>query len=185
MRVFLVATLFIIATTQVCSGEIYKDFLPTDSLKTIKEKYPNATLKKENPAWAQENDVIYRLSGPGIVGDIVLFFRDYKGLIEIICEKQDNDEQKTYCETNLSNPDMMVHLNWVRWVPPYEIPLTKLIAKYGKPKFEISEDFDSTAIWEKRGILANLTNDNKNVTLIEYQFTEQEQDKAFKARNKK
>ena len=59
----------------------------------------------------------------------------------------------------------------IRWEPPTVVTLKQLIAKYGKPETDNSdEQFRRVAEWKKRGVTAYLS-DSGNVELIVYSFT--------------
>lgn len=77
--------------------------------------------------------------------------------------------------------EVALSVNWVRWVPDTRIPLQRLVSKYGKPdKSGFSdEDYKPYRSWN-RGIEAYLTDDEKYVDRIDFNFTKEEYRKAYK-----
>lgn len=55
-------------------AELYLGIGPFDNLSMLKTKFPNAIFTREKPAWAQDHEVIYTISGAGISGTIVINF---------------------------------------------------------------------------------------------------------------
>jgi hypothetical protein len=64
-------------------------------------------------------------------------------------------------------------VDWVRWVPPSPFPLQRLIAKYGKPENSGFRDdnFKPYRAWKNKGLTAYLTDDEKDVESIDFNFT--------------
>ena len=171
-------------------AEIYKDFLPYDSLATIKTKYPNAKLDPIKAAWLKDDEAFIGLSGVGILGSTNLKFSTSDNFLKmLITYNQDqidknptadnsiNEERiKKYNESlNLPLDDRLT-LDWLRWISPDPIPLERLISKYGKPdKFDfLADTFQPYCLWDKKGVLANLSDDKKFVYSIEYYFTDED-----------
>lgn len=66
-------------------------------------------------------------------------------------------------------------VSWVRWIPTNIIPLGNFIVKYGKPdKSGFSDDDMKPYNSWNRGILVTLSDDGKNVLIVEYAFTDEE-----------
>jgi hypothetical protein len=74
-----------------------------------------------------------------------------------------------------------VSIQWVRWAPDSPIPITRLIAKYGKPEKSDfnSDDFKPYKSWPTRGITAYTSDDGKRVHRIDFNFTEKDYKAAF------
>ena len=172
------------------SAEIYKNFLPSDSLALIKTKYPNAKLEDTKAAWVKEDESFIKLTGVGIAGSIFLKFSTsdtlYKQLIKFdqdIIDKNPTSENFLPINDIKRNNDLLtlpldqrLTLDWVRWAPPDPIPLVRLVSKYGNPeKFDFDpETFQPFCSWPRKGVIANLSDDKKIVYSIEYYFTSEE-----------
>jgi hypothetical protein len=187
-KLFLILSASVIALfCNVLQAEIYKDFVPFISLKQVKLNYPNAKFEDAKPAWANEDEVIFIMSGAGLTGETVLkFSKQDKRKAERLAENEakslnDNSEallwwinfDKKYLALPLEE---RLTLDWVRYVPMTPIPYERLLSRYGKPEKCDSnlEDFRPYCSWESKGVLINLSDDKKLVTNIEYTFTEKE-----------
>lgn len=168
-------------------AEIYKDFVPFITLKQVKLNYPNANFEDAKPAWANEDEALFKMTGAGLTGTIVLKFSKLdkywtKQLNEFEAKSlNENSESITYLinsyKTSLALPvDERLTLDWVRFVPYMQIPYERLISRYGKPEKcgSNTEDFTPYCSWESKGVLINLSDDKKLVANIEYTFTDEE-----------
>ena len=168
-------------------AEIYKDFVPSITLKQAKLNYPNAYFEDAKPAWANEDEALFKMTGAGLNGTIVLKFskldKYYTKQLNIYeaMSLNDNSESKTSLinlyKTALALPvDERLTLDWVRFVPDIQIPYERLISRYGKPEKCDSnpENFTPYCSWESKGVYISLSDDKKLVTSIEYQFTDEE-----------
>lgn len=163
-------------------AEIYQNILPTDTLGEIKSKFPHATFEKLSPAWAQSTDVMYTLTGHGISGTIIINFFDSRAEYQKQYETATEDTQKKVLETLIEkSEDEAISVNWVRWMPDIPFPLQRLIAKYGAPEKKgfSNDDFQPYREWKKIGLLAYLSDNEKNVQRIDFSFTKEEYKKAF------
>ena len=178
-------------------AEIYKDFTPFITLKQIKLNYPNANFEDAKPAWANEDEALFRMTGAGLTGTIVLKFSKSdkfwtKQLNEYEAKSlNENSESITYLinfyKTSLALPlDERLVLDWVRFVPYIQIPYERLISRYGKPEKcgSNAEDFTPYCSWESKGVSINLSDDKKLVANIEYTFTYEEMFPSPKAEPK-
>ena len=161
-----------------CLAELYMEFVPYESINDIKARYPNATFTKISPAWAKESDAMYSMEGAGIPGKIVFrLFYDVRFFQEF-CATRENEIKSKFCESKLSNPENMMLLEMVRFIPDKKISTKSIISKYGKPKYSTDENFNVFAEWDKRKISALLSEDKKFVNHIDYSFTEAEINRA-------
>lgn len=172
------------------SAEIYKDFLPSDTLAIIKTKYPNAKLEDTKAAWVRDNESFIKLTGVGIAGSIFLKLSTSDNILrQFIKDDQDEIEKNPTSDNSkfedfikhwnemLNRPlDQRLSLDWLRWVPPDPIPFERLVSKYGNPeKFEFDpETFKPYSQWVSKGVIANLSDDKKYVYSIEYNFTDED-----------
>jgi hypothetical protein len=172
---------FLLAYGSVHS-ETYKDIGPLDTLGDLKAKFPKAQFKKLTPAWAQETDVMYQVSGEGMSGKIIVKFYDGRpNYREALQKNPDNENSEFLKKLVTQNDDEAISVEWVRWIPDYLIPLTRFISKYGKPDRTgfADEDFQPYRLWEVKGLAAYLTDDEKNVVRVDFQFTRDESRKAY------
>ena len=186
MRVLGVALLALVTSlTGIATAEIYQDIAPLDTLADVSAKFPNATLEHRAPAWAQPTDVLISLQGRGISGSIVVKFYDGRPNYRRSAETAENDELKKQFEewANESDENALT-VEWVRWIPAEPIPLKRFVAKYGEPDSTGFRDDNMRPYrqWD-RGILANLDDDLKNVTDVEFTFTKAEQRAAWQKRH--
>ncbi|MRS05265.1 hypothetical protein EG832_18925 [bacterium] len=164
------------------SAELYLGIGPFDNLSDIKKKFPNATFTRENPAWAQDYDVMYTISGEGISGTIVILFHDSYAKWKKQIEAEQDEAKKRFMEGAPHPVENQEIISWVRWVPDQPFSITRLVTKYGKPEITGSsqDNFKPYKEWNKRGIQAHLTDDEKNVMRIDFTFTQKERDEAMK-----
>jgi hypothetical protein len=166
----------LLISASLSSGEIYNGIGPLFKLADLKKHFPAAYFKEEKPAWAQEEDVMYSITGQGITGVIVVKLTNTKIWWKKLIEVETDDTKKQRYERFAERASDDLEVSWVRWIPVNPIPVKRLITKYGKP--EIS-DFDKVSYepfkeWKSKGIQAFLSDDGKNVTRIDFNFTEKE-----------
>src|SRR6185312_12360749 len=162
-------------------AEVYQKIGPLDTLADIKLRFPSADYKQLKPAWAQEWDVMYSVSGEGLSGQIIVKFNDgrpsYKKMLQDDPESKNKEMlEKLATETN----EEALSVEWVRWVPSSPIPLQRFISKYGKPTNSgfSDEDLQPYRNWSK-GLTAYLSDDEKAVLHVDFTFTREERRKAF------
>lgn len=219
-------------------GEIYQGIGPLDSLADVKKMFPKATFEKVETAWGKEWDALYKVTGAGINGKIIIKFFDTMGFKQepeapeskhqyrVISPEEQTDDpgpasnQGTYTSPPAGDPapeappppaaesrrsvtfvpvdladvlplpapeappiglEKNMEVQWVRWIPMSPIPLQRLITKYGKPDEDgfRDDDFRPFKSWTKKNINANLSDDGKMVTDIEFAFTNGEQRIAY------
>ena len=163
-------------------SEIYQGIGPIDTLGEVKSKFPNAKFTKLNPAWAQETDALYQITGSGMSGIIIINFFDGRSLWASTL-KDSNNTNDLNALKDLANQsdDAALTVGWVRWVPDRIIPLSRFIAKYGNPEKKgfSDENRQPYRTWDKKGLTTYLTDDEKNVMRVDYDFTMDEMQKAY------
>ncbi|MEI6757050.1 MAG: hypothetical protein WCK85_04280 [Chlorobium sp.] len=168
-------------------GESYRDIGALDNLGDIKNRFPNAKVEKLSPGWAQAKDALYKFTGEGMSGNLIIKFDDYRFEYKDAIEK-DPTSQNAELLQNLSqqSDDAAMSVSWVRWVPDTKIPLQRLIAKYGKPEKSgfSNEDYQPYRSWDKKGLEAYLSDDEKYVVRIDFFFTRQEYRNAYLSKYK-
>lgn len=168
-------------------AESYRDIGPLDNLGDVKNKFPNAKVEKLSPGWAQATDALYQFTGIGMSGWIIIKFDDYRPKWKEEAEKDPTSEKAEFFQNSSQKSDEeAMSVNWVRWVPDTQIPVQRLISKYGKPeKSGVSdESYQPYRSWDKKGVEAYLSDDEKHVVRIDFFFTREEYRKAYLAKYK-
>lgn len=161
------------------NAEIYLGIGPLDKLGDVQEKFPRANITKLVAAWSQPHEALYEMKGPGLSGTVVLLFNDYRSSWKDLAEKSPDIE---LYETMYQQSDAeALVINWVRWIPDNLIPLQRLVSKYGRPEKSAfsDENYEPYRNWEKKGVTAYLSDDEKFVKRIDFSYTRDEQRKAF------
>ncbi len=134
---FLSAVLFLVSFSciQAAHAEIYQGIGPLDTMADLKAKYPHATFEQLHPAWAQEQDVMYKITGQGLSGLIIIKFVDHRPDYRhrsLVTQDEPTIKFLTYL-MNMSD-DESLDVEWVRWIPEAPVPLQRLVAKYAPPR---------------------------------------------------
>jgi len=175
----LALSLLLVGTT--VHPESYQGIGPLDSLADIKVRFPKAEFKELHPAWAQETELLYQVTGFGMSGTLVIKFDDSGPYLTKMRDVADTDEKRKFWQNLLDKPDEAKTVAWVRWIPDSPIPLQRFIAKYGPADVKdfAEEDMQPYRSW-KRGIQAFLTDDEKLVTRVDFTYTNAEMRNAYK-----
>lgn len=185
MKLFLLLAYLIFGFPTCVYAETYRDIGSMDTLGELKKKFPTANISKQNPAWAQKTDALYQISGEGMSGVIVVKFYDKRPYLqELLMRAGDSLDPSVKEKTeNLINQteEEAITVEWVRWVPDYPIPVTRFVSKYGKPDKSgfADENLQPYRSWEKKGLTAYLTDNEKNVVRVDFEFTKSEQRAAY------
>jgi hypothetical protein len=76
LRPFGLVVAFLLSAGELGIAEIYRDIRPYDTRAEVRKKFPGGDFKLLHPAWAQKSDLLYSISGSGLVGTIVVKFTD-------------------------------------------------------------------------------------------------------------
>jgi hypothetical protein len=168
----------------IAHSEIYKNIESLDSLGDLKTKFPKANFKLLNPAWAKDSDVMYQITGEGMSGTIIVKLHDPRPYWKDYIAKTPDENLETFKSLADQTDDEAITVEWVRWIPFSPIPLARFISKYGKPEKSgfADEDLQPFRHWENRGLIAYLTDDEKNVYRVDFEFTLDEMRKAYKSK---
>lgn len=180
MKRFIAFVLVMIPVFANC--EIYRDINNLDSLGEIRAKFPSAIVKKLSPAWAQPADSLYQLTGNGLSGTIIVKFVDQRpSYIELAKTEVDIAKKEHYKAIGYDIDNDSLFVSWVRWIPDEVFPIQRLISKYGSPEESgfSDENYQPYRYWEKRGVKAFLSDDEKFVSRIDFNYTKDEQRKAY------
>ena len=181
---FLITIFLLIIFVPQLHAEGYRGIEPLDNLGDVKNRFPNTKVEKLSPGWAQATDALYQFTGIGMSGFIIVKFDDYRPKWKEMAE-QDQDptsnSAKFFQTLSEKSDEEAMEVAWVRWVPNTKIPLQRLISKYGKPEKSgfSDEDFQPYRSWDKKGVAAFLSDDEKYVGRIDFSFTREEYRKAY------
>lgn len=183
---FRMVAFFLIFFPAALHAEVYKDIMPLDTLGDIKTKFPNSKIEKLTPAWAQPSDAMFQFTGAGLSGTIIILFHDGRPYMRTRLDNGADDiiSKERYLKLIEQSDNDALSVNWVRWSPDKLIPLQRLISKYGKPDRSGFDDdnYQPYREWKQKGVLAKLTDDEKNVLQIDYSFTRGELRRAYLAK---
>lgn len=189
VRATLFAVLLLASTFGSAASEIYMGIEPYSSLGDVKQLFPSATIERLKPAWAQKEDVLCQITGKGLSGTIIVKFHDPRPMFTELASEQSaaqpNTEVANIWEELANEPDDgALSVQWVRWIPYAQISLKRVIAKYGKPSYAGFRDDDLMPLrsWPNRAMSAYLSDDEKFVIFIDFNFTEKERNAAHRKR---
>lgn len=185
MMMAVIVAVILAMTSLSLNAETYQGIGPYDTLADVKAKFPNARFVKDNPAWATETEVLYRITGSGLSGTILVMFSDIRAVIQKRANDAKEPASKEEWNTQLANmtDDDALIVKWVRWAPDKPVPLDRVIQKHGKPdKKDITDDMLPIREWQNKGLSALLTDDEKRVIFIQFNFTKEEIRKAWKTK---
>lgn len=181
----IIVFLIVLMIPHLAYSEIYKGIGPLDTLGDLKNKFPKASFNQLNPGWAKETDVMYQITGDGMSGIIIVKLYDERPhWKEYIANNPSDNNLEFFKSLANQTDDEGITVEWVRWVPDSPIPLARFVSKYGKPEKSgfNDEDLQPFRHWEKRGLIGFLTDDGKNVSRVDFEFTLDEQRKAYKSK---
>ncbi len=184
-RSFVALAVGLAATFSGASAEMYKDIGPLDSLGDVKAKFPGASFVRQRPAWAQESDALYKMTGSGLSGTTVVKFYDVRPRYrEQANQEADEEKKQNLLKFAAQTDEEALIVEWVRWIPVTPIPLVRFVSKYGpfeKSGFG-SEDLQPFREWTSKGLSAFLADDEKNVVHVEFTFTRADERAAWQRR---
>ncbi|MFZ4876784.1 hypothetical protein ACL9RI_17020 [Janthinobacterium sp. Mn2066] len=195
---FILAALLSLALAHA-NAEVFQGIKHGYSLAKVKELFPKADIKTVPAAWVTKEDGFYKLSGQGFPGTLYIAFNDYRPTFRKF-ELEAREEESSNTNASEKEPlsatwkkladqtdDNALAVRWLRWVPESPIPLQRYISKYGKPEKSGFNDSDMQPYvsWTKRGIYANLSDNEKLVVNVEFEFTKQEKTEACRERTAK
>lgn len=178
--------LLLLALPSITIAETYKNIGPLDTLGDVKEKFPNANYEILNAGWVTQSDALYKITGEGMSGTIVVKFDDSRPNFKKYAQEQPESEHiDTFNKLAAEEDEAALTVNWVRWVPDTLIPLQRFILKYGQPEKSgfSDEDMQPYKIWETKGLTAYLTDNGAHVDRVDYAFTKNEYRSAWKLKH--
>jgi len=184
IRTTLAALVVVLVLGVSATAEIYQNIGPFDTLGDVQKKFPNATFEKQSPAWAKDSDALYWIQGNGLSGTIVVKFNDRRIRWKARLATTSDETLKNWISEQINKPDdEALAVEWVRWVPSSPIPLSRFLAKYGStPKRKFADsDLQPYREWPN-GVSAFLSDDEKSVVRVDYEFTDADWCAAAKLR---
>jgi hypothetical protein len=164
-------------------AEVYQGIGPLDTLADLRKKWPGANFERVTPAWAQEDDVLFNITGKGLSGLTIVVFTDRNVWARRGAVRAQSDESRELLEKMAQRGEEGITVREVRWVPDGPIPLQRLLSKYGQsPQKGLTDDsFQPFRKWPQ-GVMAYLSGDEKNVVEIDYSFTPAELALAYQSK---
>lgn len=178
-------TLVFLCIARVVSGEVYQGIGPLDTLADVKKRFPNAKYEHLQPAWAQEADVMYSVSGSGLSGTIIIKFHDPRPTYSRMLGEHPEAETAAMLTTLAGQAEAdALNVEWVRWVPSRPIPLSRFVLKYGKPQKAgfSDEDLQPYKSWTTRGLMAFISDNGQVVERVDYSFTREEMRQSYQVK---
>jgi hypothetical protein len=180
-----VLSVALLLQSQPSRAEIYRGIGPLHTLANVKELLPGAKFERLQPAWAQAEDAMYSITGRGISGTIIVKFYDNRPYFRQEGQRETDATLKQFDEKLAAQSDEeALRVEWVRWVPDEPIPLQRFISKYGKPDKQgfSDENMEPYMTWTTKGIMVVLSDNEKAVLKVDYEFTKDERRQAYKAK---
>lgn len=166
--------------TTAASGEIYQGILPFSTMADLKKLFPGAEFNYVKTAWAQESEYVYKIVGPGLPGTIMVKMNDFSFYFKNYMKENPEEEFNENFRSMAIPSDETATVEWVRYIPNNTIPLERIITKYGKIESSgFSEtDFRPYKKWDSKGVFASLSDNGKEVVMLDFYFTEAEKCEA-------
>src|SRR5260221_7152976 len=76
-------------------AETYGGIGYLDTFGMVKGRFPGGSFERQSPAWAQESDVMYKVTGAGLPGTIIITFYDSRPWARNELAKIDADTTQT------------------------------------------------------------------------------------------
>ena len=148
------------------------------SLNDVRAMFPSATMEEDPAAWTQPTEKFYKIEGGGIPGRIRILFSDVRPIFSNLyqAEPSGTETEKLYYFA-ASLPDNRAYVvEWVRWCPDVDLPVSALIKRFGRAfKKEVDgRDFSETYTWPKIAVSADLNAAGTRVINVNYVFTGRE-----------
>lgn len=186
MRSVLICLLLFMGS--IVRAESFLGLEPLEPLSSVKQRFPAGALTVEPADWLKPNQYFVKMQHPDGGGKVFLLFEHddeirkkkladlEKSVANLPSQAQGRSTKlliRQYREKLSKSIDERLSLIRVRWLPDNPIRLSELITSYGKPdeKREGNAVYGPVFIWSK-GLNAHLSDDKKQVQMIEYWFTE-------------
>lgn len=186
MRSVLICLLLFMGST--VRAESFLGLEPLEPLSSVKQRFSAGALTVEPADWLKPNQYFVKMQHPDGGGKVFLLFEHddeirkkkladlEKSVANLPSQAQGRSTKlliRQYREKLSKSIDERLSLIRVRWLPDNPIRLSELITSYGKPdeKREGNAVYGPVFIWSK-GLNAHLSDDKKQVLMIEYWFTE-------------
>ena len=163
--------------TSVALPETYRGIGYLDTLGELRSTFPGASFEKQTPAWATTSDAMYKITGAGLSGTIIVKMSDPRPATALMAATTTDDSLKgEYDRIVAEDDDAALEVDWVRWVPAEPLPLQRFVLKYGNPDKPGFSDDDMTPFrtWNRRGLSAYLDDTQRLVRRVDFSFTSSE-----------
>jgi hypothetical protein len=186
MRNVLICLLLFMGST--VRAESFLGLEPLEPLSSVKQRFSAGALTVEPADWLKPNQYFVKMQHPDGGGKVFLLFEHddelrkkkladlEKSVANLPSQAQGRSTKlliRQYRE-KLSKPiDERLSLIRIRWLPDNPIRVSELITFYGKPdeRREGNAVYGPVFVWSK-GLNAHLSDDKKQVLMLEYWFTE-------------
>lgn len=171
-----------LATSFSSFAETFLGIGPLDNLGDIQQRFPHANIKKISAARTHPEEILYEMEGFGLNGTIILLFSDFRPTYKNWAETSEDPEDIEAFKIRSQRSDAeALSIRWVRWIPNNRLPLEHLVSKYGPPEKSVfpAESYGLSRSWERAGVTAYLSNDEKYVKRIDFSFTKGDRRQAY------
>lgn len=175
LKKLIFSMLFLMLAINVHS-EIYRGILPLATMKDLKTLFPGAEFTFVKTAWASGEESLYKVTGPGLPGKMMIKFTDSSIFFKKYVEQLPSEEVDEFDRNMAISSDETMSVDWVRYIPDTQIPIDRLVSKYGPAEESgFSEDtFNPYKLWKSKGVYASLSDDKRYALSIDYYFTDNE-----------
>ena len=169
--------LLLIAQGSVLAASMF-NIQAFSTLAEVRKEWPGAVEERFAPAWIKRGQVAIKLTGKGLPGMLFLYFDDgraaYKDLVSSESAGTIDSGVVAAMKWEAAKPEEnALTLNWFRWVPVANVPKERVIKLYGAPSRcqPSPADLSPMCEWRQHGVIATLTDDEKSVVMIDFNFS--------------
>ena len=167
-------------------SEIIQGIQWEDTLGQVKQRYPNALFQSAKPAWLQQDQAFFVISGSGMSGTLRILFDDVRPLlIKDLKENENNPDYQfrdTFKRLSVALDNDALTVNWVRWTPDKPIPIDRYKQRYGNPVCSFDDSMNPICKWLSVSLEAQMSDDQKLVMFVTTTFTKEEKQASSKAK---
>ena len=180
--------LLLLFISPIVRAESFLGLEPLEPLSSVKQRFSAGALTVESADWLKPNQYFVKMQHPEGGGTVYLLFEHddetrkkklaalEKSVANLPSQAQGRSTRlliRQYREKLSKSIDERLSLIRVRWLPDNPIRVNELMTSFGKPdeKRDGNAVYGPVFIWSK-GLNAHLSDDKKQVQMIEYWFTE-------------
>ena len=180
--------LWIISSSPIVWAESFLGLEPLEPLSSVKQRFSGLELIPEHADWLKANQYFCKMKNSEAGGTVFLLFEHNdeirkkklaeleKSVANLPSQAQGRSTRlliRQYREKLSKSLDERLSLIRIRWLPENSMRVSELISTHGKPdeKREGNAVYGPVFVWNK-GLNAHLSEDKKQVLMVEYWFTE-------------